>query len=459
MRDRLRCPAVSIRLAALALVAAGGCLEDVSQQQPPVPVIQCRVTADCKDARAGICDPVSYLCRACRGPEDDARCRERDPQTPVCGEGGVCAACAGAGESQSCIDRDPKRPTCRAGQCVACASGLDCHSGICRPDGSCGSAADTIFVDNKNGTCDATRTHAGTAQDPLCDVQAGVDRARVERKPYVRVAGSKTPYPPVTVNATSMADLLIAGVPTGTDLPVLRGDSAALSVVGAATRVAVAAQGLDFASDNADGVVCDQRTGTVMPELTLRRSRILRAARVGLVASRCRLVVDGLLVTQGSQGGLRLSNAAYVVQNIMVLRNLGPGVFIEAAQMGSTIRFATIGYNAFFGPAPGVDCNNQPFLVEHSIVVNNVGSSSQFRGCRLINVVTGSEMIMGGTAKNPEFVRAEEPLDLHLKPSAANQDCCIDKVPMAMGLPTHDIDGTPRPQGAAWDIGAHEVVR
>src|SRR4051812_4686903 len=105
MKDRSRLARAARLCAAalpalLALPALSSCLDDVSGVQPPTRATQCRLAADCKDPAAAICDPVSSPCRACRGTEDDARCRERDPQSPVCAMGGVCGVCAGQGESE-----------------------------------------------------------------------------------------------------------------------------------------------------------------------------------------------------------------------------------------------------------------------------------------------------------------------------------------------------------------------
>lgn len=460
LSPRLSFPSCLLALAALpAALALPGCLDDVSGQQPPSRN-QCRLAADCKDPAAAICDPTTYTCRPCRGTEDDARCRERDAQSPVCGAGGVCGVCAGTGESDLCAARDAKQPTCGAGKCGPCVQPADCQSGVCQPDGSCAKAADVVFVDNKNGTCSSGMSHAGTREDPLCEIQAGADRARMDRKPIVRIAGSRTPYAPVTVNATSTLDLILSGVPAGQDPVLVRGDGPGLTILGAASPVVVTAQGLDLSSTSGDAVLCDQRNGTVAPTLTLRASRLFEAKGAGLAATKCKVTVDGVRVLNNNNGGVRLSASTYDVQNLMVYGNSrAPAVTIDAAQAGSSFRFATIAYNVFFGTAAGVDCGGQPVEIQHSIVASNVGSASQFRGCKLTNVVTGAEMISGGTQKTPEFVSAVDPLDLHLKNGPASRDCCIDKVPAASGLPVRDLDGTRRPQGAALDIGAHEVAQ
>ena len=54
---------------------------------------------------------------------------------------------------------------------------------------------------------------------------------------------------------------------------------------------------------------------------------------------------------------------------------------------------------------------------------------------------------------NPDFVSLQ---DFHLRRTANSNACCIDQLDGA-AAPRVDIDGTSRPQGVRFDIGAHEV--
>ena len=65
--------------------------------------------------------------------------------------------------------------------------------------------------------------------------------------------------------------------------------------------------------------------------------------------------------------------------------------------------------------------------------------------------------------KDPDFVSSTVPFDFHLSANAANDACCVDKIKGALdggatSLPDHDFDGSKRPKGTGWDIGAHEAI-
>src|SRR5262249_10874296 len=101
--------------------------------------------------------------------------------------------------------------------------------------------------------------------------------------------------------------------------------------------------------------------------------------------------------------------------------------------------------------------------IESSIVYNNANlvAGSQFKGCVLSNTVTGTDTAPGAIQLDPAFVSVAGD-DYHLTASTQNDTCCIDKVSATVDgggatLPTHDADLTPRPKGAARDIGAFEL--
>lgn len=429
----------------------------------PGPGKGCHAGAECSDDAMPICDPIARSCRPCMGAMDDAACRERSMMTARCGPGGRCApaACTRAGQSDEC--RDPQRPICAMGACQPCTRAAECGSRACRADGSCYDANQVVHVDNKNGTCDGTRAHKGTPEDPHCDLKAGIDAAVKDGKAAVHLLGTQVPYSPAVVSATPKGGLLLVGTGSadGVEPASILGDGPALAVYGGTELVDLRVQDLDLGSKLADAVLCDKRTGTSMPKLGLSGCTVHDAYKAGISATTCDLTLDRVRIYGARLGGLSLSGSRHAINNVMVYNNQGGGIALKAPEASSVLRFATIYGNTTVGQAgSGVNCDSQAnVLIEDSIVFGNLGKGSQFAGCKLQSVVTGTEMLPGAIAKGPEFVSDSPPFDLHLKGSAANYACCIDRVPPAAGLTTHDIDGTGRPQGAAWDIGAHEVVQ
>lgn len=102
--------------------------------------------------------------------------------------------------------------------------------------------------------------------------------------------------------------------------------------------------------------------------------------------------------------------------------------------------------------------------IQATIYVHNgdgalVAGSAQNQCKTLIDVVTDSV-----TAPQPVFVNAASPAtyDFRLATDTqthltANKACCIDQVKTTSPLSNHDFFATKRPQGAGYDIGAHEA--
>jgi hypothetical protein len=93
-------------------------------------------------------------------------------------------------------------------------------------------------------------------------------------------------------------------------------------------------------------------------------------------------------------------------------------------------------------------------VFEHSIVAGreseNVLSGS---GCTFTNTILSAQTTPppGTTIADPKFVDPAAG-DYHLQPSSPAIDAAAD----AQSSLTPDLDGTPRPQGSAADLGAYE---
>jgi hypothetical protein len=125
---------------------------------------------------------------------------------------------------------------------------------------------------------------------------------------------------------------------------------------------------------------------------------------------------------------------------------------------GRTFQFNTIALNQ----GSGLGSCDSDVTYESSILVNNGDAPTFLSGCKQAHLVLDND------AGAPAFVNTSDPskYDFHLaiaKPAdlKTNTTCCIDQVlptyDAGRPLSDHDYDGTKRPLGAGYDIGAHEA--
>lgn len=416
----------------------------------------CRTVLNCKDDGAPICDAASLMCRACTMGTDDVACKNRNAKTPRCGASGKCVGCL---TSDDC--KGTSTPTCSNFTCTGCLQATDCPSRVCTADHSCAPQNDVIYVDNKNGSCAAV-THTGALDDPFCAIQDAVTAASDTGKAVISVAPSTKAYDAVTISTVSAAGINISSSGGSANPVQIRGsNNAAVSVtVAAGTKVLLT--DLDLAATSGNGMDCSGGA-----DLTLQSSRVHHSAN-GIVVNGCTLTLDGVRVYKNDNNGIYLqASTPYTLNNLMIWNNNASGIALQAAVQG-VLRFVTVyaNGNPSLTQPPGIDCGAGSNIIENSIVFNNISALSanlldkQTQGCTLGSVVTNDSK--SGTYKTQiDFVNAlggdPSMYDLRLKPdSAANADCCIDKVTPPSPI-DHDIDNNRRPQGNGSDIGASEV--
>jgi hypothetical protein len=283
----------------------------------------------------------------------------------------------------------------------------------------------------------------GSRDDPFCLIRSAVQAADDTRR-FVRVyPGFHFPFGVLAKQVSIFGPDPDEGVAEVTE------EDVSGSTVGEGSRVLL--DRLALGRHSRFGVRCSG--GDAGASLDIRRSEILSDLGVALIASGCDVRLDRDVVA-GFRGGLQLAGARHLVTNTAVTGAVdGPAVLVN----GGTGQFllTTITGNGEPGvELPAVRCLTQVQL-EDSIVVGNstVASGSQLEGdCRLARVVVGSSDSIG----SPGAIRLDPELDgFRLPRTPANQACCIDRAPIRPFVRA-DIEGTPRPQGVRFDIGADE---
>src|SRR5207245_6731301 len=127
-----------------------------------------------------------------------------------------------------------------------CAAHAECTSLVCKDDGTCATAADILYVDNKGGGCSGT--HTGAPTDPFCDIQPAV--AALAGQHYIRVAGSLAAYGAVALNGASVT--LVGPGGKATTAAKLVGNASVVILVGGATNSNVVIDGFDISTSVQD---------------------------------------------------------------------------------------------------------------------------------------------------------------------------------------------------------------
>ena len=432
-------------------VLFGGCTSETTPSG-------CRTTRNCGDD-APICDSSMLTCRKCsmQNPTDEVACGNRSASTPHCGAEGLCIGCT------SNSDCSASKPVCDipSASCVGCRTATDCDSNVCDASGSCSPSSSVLYVDNKAGTC--TGTHTGTSSDAFCAIQDAVNDAAQHNKSLIAVKPSTVAYGPVIISTVSTAGLRLSsttGAPGSVQIRASNTD--AISVTASGGNVLIS--GFDLAATGGVGVNCTNAN------LTVTTSSIHHNAN-GIVTNNCTVTLDRLRVYKSDFNGISLNStngSTYVLNNLMIYANYYSGLTLSGTD--GTMRFLTVysNGNPSLMQAPGISCGAMTNRIENSIVYRNVSQSNfdnQVTGCNASFVVTDDSKgdTYSATVKTTvDFNQTNTSdlgaYDLGLKNSAADLDCCIDKVNPSSNFIDHDFKGSPRPtpQGGKFDIGADE---
>lgn len=338
------------------------------------------------------------------------------------------------------------RPICdQNGACRFCRAHAECASSVCRPDGSCASAAQVAYVEGKE-TCPGAD---GTAAKPYCELATALQN--LGGRVVVRVRGAAWAHGPVSVAAP--VEILGPDDPGELAAVVQGGDQPAIAVGVAAGDVVISGLRLGGTSSDQPNLHCTG--GGAAMHLSLSRLVLADAAGFGIESNGCTISATSLTVVGNGAGGIYAAGAALSLESSLVTGNLGPGVEVDTTA-SVTLRFLTIAANQAPGSAAraGAVHNHQPgtITIDASILwANSLLGDTPLYGTDGTNLVTNLAL-PGATVGAPDF---RSSTDFHLDGRTANNTtCCLDKRDTG---PARDVDYQVRPLGTKLDIGADEV--
>ena len=364
-----------------------------------------------------------------------------NPAKPVCDTGDkLCVACT-AEDRGSCAGTAPVCATA-TNTCTPCVAHSECASTACLPDGACGDDTNVAYVaptgDDTNPCTFAAPcvklTTAATKSKPFIKLQGNVDEAvllsavnvTILAEPMTRVTRSATQGPIFELRGTSkiaINDILIrdAGGTTGHGIYVPPGEPVNLTLARVST-----------VNNGGNGI--NVQGGT----LTMSQCVVSGNFAGGAVINGKFTIESSLFVTNGSNvsttGGLMLTPSGADVFRFNTVAN-------NSSSSGSiTVR--------------GMNCT-LPMTVGSSIISGNLVSSS----CTFEYSLFDSGMTVGGNNNKAGEARfknidALDPMAADFFRIQQNSDA-IDGADPTASIP-NDVDGDPRPQGNAPDIGADE---
>jgi hypothetical protein len=387
-------------------------------------------------------------------------------ETPVCDLGssapgrptGVCVQCT-PGEPQACSG---ETPICGAGQtCRGCLSHGDCASAACLPDGACGGDDRVAYVTERG-----SNTSQCTRGAP-CGTLA---RAFATGRPFVKLDGA-------------FAESIV--VEAGRQMTVLAEPGARLTGAGSGAIVTARDSGTSLAiydltisdaPNSGVGYGVLVQAGAGAPSVALHRATLRNNPAGAVSFGSGELTMRRSIVTDNLGGGLSISGSGtrFEITDSVIAYNgraLGAqpsslgGVAItasaSASAAGSSLERNTIAFNesggAFRG---GVSCNAPLVAASGNLIFHNVESDgaggvrndlTTQRTTTATACAFGNSLSLATDPQNLGFRSLVPPLDFHL--TGATPSSVRDAGGACTGL---DLDGDPRPLGAACDLGADE---
>ena len=340
----------------------------------------------------------------------------------------------------------PVGQACTSGVCGRCTAHSQCESDTCdryAPTsaglGACVAESSVVYARAAGGP--GCQTGDGTRADPACSIIRAIAFAVGDRYAIRVYPGSYFPF------RVTQRTVYVFGPGDGSAIVGEEDSSVGIRVDQSARAVI---DGIDVGG----GVL----TGATVTDAEAQfRDATIRGDSRGIVSTNSKLLVDRARVIGSARVGLEVDGAgSYRVTNSYFAGGFLPGVVFSGTSTGCFL------FNSVLGGGEdqpgGINCGTTPRAIQDSIVVGNTpaaGGAQTVGACTHQRVVVGSADLRG----DPGLIHIDPELDGdgRLLDTAGNAACCIDRGARFVSSLYTDFFGTPRPQGASNDIGAHEL--
>lgn len=405
------------------------------------------------------------LCVECSGSADCPT------ERPIC-DGNACRGCADHND-------------CGGSGAVKCSKGAPCRSFVCASrfesplldraqDGQCiatGSDGDVIYV--REAPC-SNQNDGLTPEAPKCDLGTAINVAFQSNRRYVRVLGGSYVIS-APLDISPQRTLVLIGAPAqgvSNEAAKLTGSGVFLRARGDMTGSGkLAIDQFDITQGKSDTaiVTCDSS------DLSVRGARLRGATPRGngytsaaIDLNNCNAVIqrnqigvdkatdllshNDAVRARGTVGTLRIDGN-------LIAGNQGVGVNLSGATPARTrLRFNTVtanGRSVGNTDPSGVLCPGTPgdHQVRYSLVAGNAG----LRAVQVFGQGSKCQAPDDANAINMADPPLSDSYRLSTTQAADYRDKASPTPEELRELFTRDIDNTPRPQGPAWDYGAHEL--
>jgi hypothetical protein len=411
----------------------------------------------------------------CRGnqcvAETCSSAAECEAGAPFCTSAGLCAMtcdsdteCPGFGGNASdtfCVDgacvacrTDADCPAsasvCDAHVCRACRLDSECASSVCGDDGTCIASDAVVYLDsagNDSGGC--------SQASPCRSMVYALTKAAPGRSTFSAATGLYQGPSDLFSSNTTAQTIDVHG--HGSTFSQPNGnDGAALNIQGFQTvtfrdaTFTVGGTGTAFSADGMTRLV--SVTATHAPTCISVQGldgRDLHITNCGLGLSTYNAAtIDGVEISGGTKGAE--INGVVAIKNMLIHDTSALAVEFMSGATG-TVSFSTFAYSGAPNGtgARAIVCDTGQITLASSIIwAPGVATQVPVSSCGLTSTIAGPTAVTGASSSDPEFVDVTNK-NYHLQSTSP----AIDLVPV--GPPT-DLEGTLRPQGAKFDIGAYE---